>query len=170
MDNRSLSFVIRTLTLAALTASFACGDGGGKEDAADTPSEDTAGEEPGDVTVEPNPEWEGIACGPGTCDPPQVCCFEYPYYYVNAECTDFGECGGNTMVCDGGEDCGAGETCCVADNSYPASDCRMTACDRKICHVDEECEEGQLCCAHPFIEDNFISYCLTVDGTTCPRY
>jgi hypothetical protein len=188
MDERPLSCVSRSLMLAALTVIFACGDGGGEEDAADIPSDeigdpvpddvrpdevvgDTPAEEGGDVPVEPNPEWEGVACGPATCDPPQICCFDYPYYYSNAECTDTGACGGYAMVCDGDEDCIAGgETCCVADNSYPASDCQMTTCDRKICHVDEECGDGQLCCPHPFIEDNYISYCLTVDGTGCPRY
>ena len=107
-------------------------------------------EEP-DMPEETPVEWEGIHCGGNTCSGSQVCCFEHPYYYAHARCADPSDCSGHVMECDGADDCGSGETCCVADPSYPASACQTASCDKVICHIDGECPSPQLCCPHPFI-------------------
>jgi hypothetical protein len=180
MNLKNAIFQIAPLHVACCLASFvmlSCGGGGnGHEDAVDTPADeireeaDVADVDAQDTPAETHPEWDGIHCGGGICSDPQVCCFEYPYYYTNARCADPSDCGGHVMACDGAEDCDSGETCCVTDPSYPASACQTASCDRVICHIDEQCAPPRLCCPHPFIEDNFISYCTTVAGTDCPEY
>ena len=92
--------------------------------------------------------WEGILCGWGICDLPQVCCITSAEPYQ--ECVDSDSCAGDLMVaCDGPEDCGAtGGECCLPSGAYSATYCVTGECmsTQAVCHVESDCSEGESCC------------------------
>ena len=87
------------------------------------------------------------ACGTTAGD---VCCQgDFAQACQPEPCTG----GGNPSECDGPEDCGAMQVCCIAllGGGQSQNTCEMT-CDAPdtLCHTDDDCPSGTLCLpGHP---------------------
>lgn len=105
----------------------------------DAPEEDAADGEDGGPT-------SGIPCGFGFCDEPNVCCVtEVP---PRQDCMEPTACAGLRVSCDGPEDCGAGESCCMPSGAVMSTYCLSGTCPAGMtaCHGVGDCGEGQVCC------------------------
>ncbi|MFH2008314.1 MAG: hypothetical protein ABI333_17145 [bacterium] len=107
---------------------------------------------PGDQNCDPatgecrDREPDGVLCGWGVCGPPEVCCVsdEEPY----EECTATDACAGDlAVVCDGPEDCGAGQACCRPSGAVSRTYCVSGACPAggTLCRRDTDCAAGESC-------------------------
>ena len=79
------------------------------------------------------PTGDGVGCGSASCAVGLQCCddtFNLP------RCLAAGDaCQGTSALCDGREDCQAGDRCC-ADGDTAFCD---AACDRYACHDPDDC-------------------------------
>lgn len=79
------------------------------------------------------PTGDGVACGPDTCDAHHQCCLDL---FNPPRCIAAGDvCPGTAALCDGSEDCQAGDRCC-ADGDTVFCD---AACDRYACRDAADC-------------------------------
>jgi hypothetical protein len=92
------------------------------------------------------PTGDGVVCGAGSgaarCAPAEQCCVEGP---AQLRCRPAGElCPGITMLCDGAEDCRAGDRCC-ADGGAVFCD---AACEHTACLDADDCPRSTApnCC------------------------
>ncbi len=94
-----------------------------------------------------------IACGATVCD--RVCCGDQCVENVSA-CTLAStekRGGAHPMTCDGPEDCGSGQVCCVSGPSDASGIAECTSRDQcargerqsLACHTARDCEPGQVC-------------------------
>lgn len=84
----------------------------------------------------------GISCGAETCNTAtHECCTLGP----SSRCVPVGTCTGETVGCDGPEDCLGGQVCCQA---MTGTGCRATlTCAVVVCHVDADCPAiASRCC------------------------
>jgi hypothetical protein len=79
------------------------------------------------------PTGDGVVCGAATCDASHQCCLDQ----LNPpRCIAAGDvCPGTSALCDGSEDCQAGDRCC-ADGGTVFCD---AACDRYACRDAADC-------------------------------
>lgn len=84
--------------------------------------------------------FDGVTCGAATCDLTQQCCL---YVVTPARCIPAGEvCPDDTALCDGAEDCQAGDRCCAGDTQSCAA-----ACEHYACRDDDDCPStAPSCC------------------------
>lgn len=110
-----------------------------------------------DVATTPGIDCKGVvACGGTPAEPhacplaTHTCCVTGIPTAENVTCyTGKDSCEGSEGVtpCDGPEDCGDGDVCCVTltpaprTACVPASDCQGTV----FCHTDDDCKAGQSC-------------------------
>jgi hypothetical protein len=73
------------------------------------------------------PTGDGVGCGGETCDATQQCCVDL---FNGAHCRAAGEvCPGTAALCDGREDCQAGDRCCAdGDTVFCDASCGHEAC------------------------------------------
>jgi hypothetical protein len=85
---------------------------------------------------------DGVGCGSATCGPAEQCCVDL----INPpRCLPAGDvCPGTTALCDGSEDCRAGDRCC-ADGDTVFCD---AACESYACRDAADCPStAPNCCA-----------------------
>ncbi|TMQ03041.1 MAG: hypothetical protein E6J90_52855 [Deltaproteobacteria bacterium] len=88
---------------------------------------------------------DGVGCGSATCGVTEQCCLD-PLNLPR--CRPAGDvCPGTSVLCDGSEDCRAGDRCC-ADGDTVFCD---ATCDRTACRDDGDCPstEPNCCGATP---------------------
>lgn len=83
----------------------------------------------------------GITCGMTTCNIGQICCVTLG----GAACQAAGTCTGQSIACDGPEDCTtAGQVCCASLGGVACS--AEAQCVAEVCHVNTDCDQGDECC------------------------
>jgi hypothetical protein len=87
------------------------------------------------------PIGDGVACGSDACDAHHQCCLDL---FNPPRCIAAGDvCPGTAALCDGIEDCQAGDRCC-ADGDTVFCD---AACDRYACRDAADCPStAPSCC------------------------
>lgn len=110
----------------------------------------------------------GVVCGASTCETGQVCCVVGAFTGITATCiASDGTCTGGllnpVLRCDGPEDCGAEEECCVnlvtdlfsggpdqlSSSCVAAGTCRSEMPARsEVCVSGNDCEAAELCCGY----------------------
>ena len=89
------------------------------------------------------PTGDGVACGSVTCGVGKQCCFDL--LDPPGQCRDAGDvCPGTSALCDGSEDCQAGDRCC-ADGDTVFCD---AACDHYACQDTADCPSTAPNCCH----------------------
>lgn len=105
----------------------------------------------------------GVRCGEtlDACAEGAACCLSVNFmtFAFEGQCsaTNDNQCEANNFVatCDGREDCGNGDVCCLVglDNFQPDASCMTAAaCDdmntggSRVCTNSSECTGGQVCC------------------------
>jgi hypothetical protein len=85
---------------------------------------------------------DGVVCGSATCGPTQQCCVDH----INPErCIAADDiCPGDAALCDGSEDCQAGDRCC-ADGDTVFCD---GSCSRHACQDASDCPSTAPNCCH----------------------
>jgi hypothetical protein len=137
-------------------------------------AEDTADAGDGDeADGEPHP-FEGILCGWGICFGSEVCCVQASP--PAEECTAPDGCAGDlVLTCDGPEDCGPGEQCCMPSGAVSRTTC-MASCVSgfPLCHAVGECDDGDggtfdycrvAVCAYPELGRGM--YCIHTRNEQC---
>jgi hypothetical protein len=73
------------------------------------------------------PTGDGVTCGAASCGPADQCCFDPP---ALPRCIAAGDvCPGTAALCDGSEDCRAGDRCCAdGDTAFCDASCGHYAC------------------------------------------
>lgn len=132
--------------------------GSGPFDAGGSPGTDAGGSTGTDAGgggsaagADPRPGYVG--CGDTSCMTPQVCCVGLS----GAMCTASSGCSGGFSAagtCDGPEDCGGGEACCVHFGMFDPMNgafCRAgggcPSGDNQLCHTNADCGAGATCVA-----------------------
>lgn len=98
-----------------------------------------------------------IRCGGGTCELGEEICCSRPGPPTTFTCQDAGAaCPGGAVLCDGPEDCGDRESCCIrfAGGALPAAACEATATctgqgTSRACGTEDDCGQGESCCTNP---------------------
>ena len=135
-----------------------------------SPEETAGGESPSENTVGTADQIPGVvgevACGASTCDvTTSVCCIGL----AGAECIEGDTCAAFSaaQLCDGPEDCSAGEICCVGfpNGASCTANADCASGQNELCHQDSDCRQGELClsCNPPGSPDP-VNLC----GATCP--
>lgn len=105
--------------------------------------------------ADPRPGY--IGCGDTSCMSPQVCCVSLS----GQTCGAASSCSGGFSAaghCDGREDCGSGQACCVHFGMFDPNNgafCRdgggCPSGDNQLCHTNADCGSGSTCvrCAPP---------------------
>ena len=79
------------------------------------------------------PTGDGVVCGTATCDLTQQCCLDL---FNPARCIAAGDvCPGTSALCDGVEDCQAGDRCCTGGSSVSCD----ASCDDAVCRDAADC-------------------------------
>jgi hypothetical protein len=93
----------------------------------------------------------GIRCGNAVCSAGlQVCCVSLSSAALDctppAECTNMG---GLAVSCDGPEDCGAGQHCCMPSGALMQTTCTSGSClaGLAMCHSSADCAPAETCCS-----------------------
>jgi hypothetical protein len=98
---------------------------------------------------EPDARGNGIACMSAsvTCSPGRVCCVQSNDCTYDALCGEPGSCLNDGMVCDGPEDCPAGESCCgyLAGGGFNSHCAAACGAEWTVCHGSPDCGGG-VCC------------------------
>jgi len=118
-----------------------------------------------------------VGCGEGpSCMSPQVCCVGLS----GAMCTGSDGCGGSLSAagtCDGPEDCGSGQSCCVHFGMFDPMNgafCRdggsCPSGDNQLCHSSADCAGGETCvaCSPPTGGVLDVTYGICSASGTCP--
>jgi hypothetical protein len=107
----------------------------------------------------------GVRCQNALCNTGQICCVSLLSSTV--ACTGPAECADDFAVtCDGPEDCGSGQRCCMPSgvlNNFCATACLPGLA---MCHNDADCSAGETCCSR--LMSNAYAYGLCTTGP-CPR-
>jgi len=140
----------RRLVRAAwgLWAPWACGDGGGGRESADTGSGITVTATEGDATATLSDSSASADTGSGTADagcPADALCGETACCAAGEVCVD-GEC---VADCGDSDPCGAEQVCCgdgqicfIGSCIVPGEPCKGLQCASS---VESECADGELC-------------------------
>lgn len=112
----------------------------------------------------------GVACGSAVCTPgTEMCCVAGSAPSMQCELVNaVGPKCDFSAVCDGPEDCGAGQSCCGPSGAKIATYCASGACPAgdTLCHTPSDCPgSGQLCCPSSAFGWPH-SVCAT--GSACP--
>ena len=93
-----------------------------------------------------------VACGMESCNlESQTCCVTE----FGAQCiegTDQNCPAGVPQICDGPEECGAGQFCCLTVNLPGEYICSSSPCvNTAVCHTDDDCDIDKICrlCTFP---------------------
>lgn len=79
------------------------------------------------------PTGDGVACGMVTCDLTQQCCIDMSN---PARCIAAGDvCPGTSALCDGVEDCQAGDQCCASGSTVSCD----PSCEQAVCRDAADC-------------------------------
>ncbi len=117
-----------------------------------------------------------VGCGDTSCEWPEVCCVGLS----GQMCTGASGCSGGFSAaghCDGPEDCGSSESCCVHFEMFGSDPngafCRPGGCpsgDDELCHDDSDCTGGATCvaCVPPTGGVIDVVYGICSSGGTCP--
>jgi hypothetical protein len=121
--------------LVVTSAVFGC-SGGGSDDGVGSQSDPAKADEEQAGTV---------VCGDAPCEDAEICCLhgagQFPNLTYTLTCTD--SCPGTDpeVECDGPEDCGAGEVCCMnPEGVFCTDDCSGMAA--AACHDDTDCSDA----------------------------
>lgn len=123
--------------------------------------------------ADPRPGYVG--CGSASCMSPQVCCVSLS----GQTCTAASGCSGSFSAaghCDGREDCGAGQACCVHFGMFDPNNgafCRDGGCpsgDNELCHTSADCTGGATCvrCSPPTGGVLDVVYGICSSDGRCP--
>jgi hypothetical protein len=88
------------------------------------------------------PAGDGVVCATVTCDATQQCCLDL---FNPPRCIAAGDvCPGTSALCDGVEDCPAGERCCATGSTVACG----ASCDEVVCREAADCPStAPNCCA-----------------------
>jgi hypothetical protein len=114
--------------------------------------------------------WAGVLCGWGLCAVgEELCCVSgnAPSQVCVAVDTPGPQCDFGAR-CDGPEDCGNGQQCCMPSGAIMQSYCVAGSCPagRALCHPGDSCvRQGEICCESvEFGWDHWVC----VQGPQCP--
>ncbi|MSP24121.1 MAG: hypothetical protein EXR75_02935 [Myxococcales bacterium] len=115
----------------------------------------------------PSP-YQGIECADTVCNHGNVCCLERVGVQFKQRCLQAdATCGGVAFPCDGPEDCGIGERCCVydleMDDKMPqcAASCEGGA---EMCHTAADCSDPAADCINKEAALGFNGYGICFDA------
>lgn len=103
--------------------------------------------------------------------PDQVCCDSFNSADKCIAVND--QCNGNTMACDGPEDCPSTQECCMFEGQgsrcLDTGICGTTgSISNEMCHIDMDCDAGEVCCGRspgPVVD---LYYTCRI-GNACPQ-
>lgn len=112
---------MRALFLSIPLIFLGCGGSSGTPDAAVPPDAAVINDATGAWPYPPDMDWSGVICGTDVCQNGQPCCLEFPSSGVVSNCSGGCPDGGNSLYCDGPEDCSSGAAYCCANVSIAGS-------------------------------------------------